>query len=206
MWVFVGDAHLFNTRFPSAKPDGLAPWVLYSGDQPLPTASVYLDLNGRYAFDRPDSAPSDAWWLVHAPEFTLAELPPQTIRLNGWPGFTNGPDWEVVAANEDAENIASTVLAALGKQPVFVPDQLGGIGTRVLASIINEGYLLMGEGAASRTDIDLAMKLGTNYPMGPFEWSEQIGLPAIHSLLKRLSETDPRYTPAPALVEALQVL
>ncbi len=45
------------------------------------------------------------------------------------------------------------------------------------------------------------MKLGTNYPFGPFEWSEIIGLRKIHDLLMALSETDKRYTPAPLLIK-----
>ena len=201
MWVFIGDEQLWNERFP-ATDAASSSWTLVSGEGPLPNASVYLDLNGVFALQRPETIPPDAWWLVHAPEFTLSELPPQTIRINGWPGFTEGPDWEVIVPNPEAETICTDVLTSLGKRVVFAPDQIGGIGARVLVSIINEGYLLMGEGSANRHDIDQALKLGTNYPMGPFEWSERIGLPAVYSILKRLSETETRYTPAPALVEA----
>jgi hypothetical protein len=206
MWVFVGDAHLFNNRFPSAEPSMRSSWTFASGDQPLPAASIYVDLNGSFALQRPDSTPAEAWWMVHAPAYSLSELPPQTIRINGWPGFVEGLDWEVVAPNQAAENACSEVLNALGKRPVFAPDQIGGLGVRVLVSLINEAYLLMGEDAANASDIDKAMKLGTNYPMGPFEWAERIGLPAVYSVLKRLSETEPHYTPAPALVEAIRVL
>ena len=201
MWVFIGDEQLWRERLP-ATDAASSPWTLVSGESPLPNTSVYLDLNGFFALQRPETTPPDAWWLVHAPEHTLSELPPQTIRINGWPGFTEGPDWEVIAPNPEAEAICTDVLTSLGKRAVFAPDQIGGIGARVLVSIINEGYLLMGEGSASRQDIDQALKLGTNYPMGPFEWSERIGLPAVYSILKRLSETETRYTPAPALVEA----
>lgn len=206
MWVFVGDAHLFNTRLPAVDAVGQSHWTLFSGAGPIPTGTVYLDLNGTFASRRPDSVPAEAWWLVHAPAHTLAELPPKTIRINGWPGFTEGPDWEVVVPDKDAENICIEVLNSLGKQAIFAPDQIGGIGARVLVSLINESYLLMGEGAANASDIDQAMKLGTNYPMGPFEWAKRIGLPAVYTTLKRLSETDPRYTPAPALIEAIQSL
>jgi 3-hydroxybutyryl-CoA dehydrogenase len=45
------------------------------------------------------------------------------------------------------------------------------------------------------------MKLGTNYPFGPFEWAEKIGIRYIYQLLKKLEETDPRYKPA-SLLEA----
>lgn len=51
--------------------------------------------------------------------------------------------------------------------------------------------------------MDIAMKLGTNYPFGPFEWSEKIGLGRIHALLSKLSETSTRYQIAPALTKEI---
>ena len=202
MWAFVGDENLWQARLGELGPEVRERWTLVSASEPLPPAAVYLDLAGQFAQNRPSDTAA-AWWLVHAPEYTLAELPPQTIRINGWPGFTQGADWEVVVPNATGEQICSEVLASLGKQAIAAPDHIGGVGARVLASIINEAYLLHSEGSASRSDIDQAMKLGTNYPMGPFEWSEQIGPEAVHALLKRLSETEPRYEPAAALKQTI---
>jgi 3-hydroxybutyryl-CoA dehydrogenase len=48
------------------------------------------------------------------------------------------------------------------------------------------------------------MKLGTNYPLGPFEWCNKIGLPRIYLLLNTLSQTDNRYTPSEKLSEELK--
>ena len=61
--------------------------------------------------------------------------------------------------------------------------------------IINEAYFAIEEDVASRTDIDLAMKLGTNYPFGPFEWSQRIGIKNVYQLLKAVFEStqDERY-------------
>jgi 3-hydroxybutyryl-CoA dehydrogenase len=61
--------------------------------------------------------------------------------------------------------------------------------------IINEAYYTVEEGTASRKDIDLAMKLGTNYPFGPFEWCEKIGAKNVFDLLKAVHEAtqDERY-------------
>ncbi|MCW3087600.1 MAG: hypothetical protein JWQ78_986, partial [Sediminibacterium sp.] len=75
----------------------------------------------------------------------------------------------------------------------------GMIAARVIAMIINEAYFGLGDGISTRGDIDTAMKLGTNYPYGPFEWSEKIGLKKIYALLKKLNETSIRYVIAPAL-------
>jgi 3-hydroxybutyryl-CoA dehydrogenase len=69
--------------------------------------------------------------------------------------------------------------------------------------IINEAYFALGDEVSSKKEIDIAMKLGTNYPYGPFEWCEQIGLKNIHSLLTILKKNDSRYEIAPALVKEL---
>ena len=61
--------------------------------------------------------------------------------------------------------------------------------------IINEAYFAIQENIASRGDIDLAMKLGTNYPFGPFEWCEKIGIKNVYDLLNAVYEStkDERY-------------
>jgi 3-hydroxybutyryl-CoA dehydrogenase len=79
------------------------------------------------------------------------------------------------------------------------------LSARVIAMIINEAYFALGEGVSSKQEIDIAMKLGTNYPYGPFEWSERIGLKNIYKLLQKLNSTSSRYTIALLLEkEALQ--
>lgn len=66
---------------------------------------------------------------------------------------------------------------------------------RVISMIINEAYFALEENLASKTDIDLAMKNGVNYPLGPIEWGNKIGLPLIIELLRELREVtgDARY-------------
>jgi 3-hydroxybutyryl-CoA dehydrogenase len=61
--------------------------------------------------------------------------------------------------------------------------------------IINEAYYTSEEGTALREDIDLAMKLGTNYPYGPFEWAKRIGTNQVIKLLDRVynKTNDERY-------------
>ena len=73
-----------------------------------------------------------------------------------------------------------------------------GIGfryPRTVSMIINEAYFLLEEGGADREDIDRAMVYGVNYPLGPFQWAEKIGLKRILSLLDELYDVtrDPRY-------------
>ncbi len=130
---------------------------------------------------------------------TGRDLPEGIHRINAWPGFLEKKLVEIVpgAAWDQAEPI----LKALGWDFVVVPDQPGMIAPRVVAMIINEAYYAWGEGVSSKADINTAMKLGTNYPYGPFEWAERIGLPRIAALLLALQEADERYTPAPALLQ-----
>ncbi len=66
--------------------------------------------------------------------------------------------------------------------------------------IINEAWYTLGDDISTKEEIDTAMKLGTNYPYGPFEWGEKIGIERIIELLESLAKTDSRYTVAPALL------
>src|SRR5215216_4789544 len=76
------------------------------------------------------------------------------------------------------------------------------IALRVISCIVNEAFLALGEGVASAEDIDEAMKLGANYPKGPFEWAEEIGTPRILQTLDSLRITHGEaYVAAPSLRE-----
>jgi 3-hydroxybutyryl-CoA dehydrogenase len=74
-----------------------------------------------------------------------------------------------------------------------VPDEIGFITPRVVSMIINEAFIALKEGVSTKGEIDTAMKLGTNYPYGPFEWAEKIGVEKIKSLLDKLSMQEKRY-------------
>ena len=121
------------------------------------------------------------------------------IRINGWPSFLNRNIMEASCTNKPLKAKAETIISSLNRKMEWTPDIPGFISGRVLAMIINEAYFALGEGVSSKKDIDTAMKLGTNYPFGPFEWSQKIGLKNIYSLLVELSKTSKRYEPAPLL-------
>ncbi len=130
---------------------------------------------------------------------TCTSLPDNFIRINGWTGFWQRGIVECAAKNSNIKPLAEETISVLGKKIEWTPDIPGFISARVVAAIINEAYFSLGEGVSSKENIDLAMKLGTNYPMGPFEWSSQIGLKNILSLLNKMSETSSRYLPAALL-------
>ena len=67
--------------------------------------------------------------------------------------------------------------------------------------IINEAYFALEDNVSSKTEIDTAMKLGTNYPFGPFEWVGLIGNKNVLALLQQLYATDSRYKPSELLIK-----
>ena len=141
--------------------------------------------------------------FVNAVFATCKELPVNYIRINAWNGFLMRPLIEVASGNDFYKGEGSKVLKALGWDFQFVVDEPGMIAARIISMIINEAYFALGEKVSSKEEIDIAMKLGTNYPYGPFEWSENIGLHKIYTLLKKLNEQDERYSIAPALINEL---
>jgi 3-hydroxybutyryl-CoA dehydrogenase len=94
------------------------------------------------------------------------------------------------------------VAARMGKETVVVRESPGFITTRVNASIGNEAFYMLMEGVASARDIDKALKLGLNHPMGPFELVDLVGLDTRLSILEYLHRTlGEKYRPCPLLVQ-----
>lgn len=183
-------------------PDGIDVVFVRGGD-PFPfDAAAYFDLcfeEEGAAFASITASPV----FVNAVIATCSELPPNYVRVNAWNGFWERNLLELAARDTQAE-AAKQVLDSLGWSYVMAPDVPGMIAARVVAMIVNEAYYGWGDGISSKEDIDTAMKLGTNYPSGPFEWAERTGLRRFASLLSELSHHDERYIPAPALLNELK--
>ena len=98
---------------------------------------------------------------------------------------------------------AAQLVASLGKEPVRVKDAPGFVVNRLLIPMINEAVFLLSEGTASAKDVDTAMKLGANHPMGPLELCDLIGLDIVLAIMQTIqTETgDEKYRPAPLLLE-----
>ena len=123
-------------------------------------------------------------------------FPANASRINAWPGFLERPLWEVISNNQENHE---KIFTLLNRKIIFVKDEPGFVSARVIAMIVNEAFFAFGDKISSIEEIDEAMKLGTNYPNGPFEWADKIGVQNIYSLLERLAEKEERYLPAPAL-------
>lgn len=127
---------------------------------------------------------------------TLDTLPENFIRINGWPGFLKRNIVEATARNTEMKNDVEKIFRCFNKKIEWLPDIAGFIAARVISMIINEAYFALDEKVSTKEEIDTAMKLGTNYPYGPFEWGEKIGLEKIYTLLIELAKTNARYEPA----------
>lgn len=121
------------------------------------------------------------------------------IRINAWPTMINRKIIEVAVSGDEHHRKVSDVFNNLSWDVRIVPDITGMITPRIVSMIINEAWFSLAENVSTRDQIDTAMKLGTNYPYGPFEWGDKIGLTKIKSLLNELQKTDTRYSIAPGL-------
>ena len=112
---------------------------------------------------------------------------------------------EIVCALESSPATLDTiegVARRMGKETVLVRESPGFITTRVNASIGNEAFYMLMEGVASARDIDKALKLGLNHPMGPFELVDLVGLDTRLSILEYLHRSmGEKYRPCPLLVQ-----
>ena len=102
---------------------------------------------------------------------------------------------------EAAWTLADQALAEMGLEVELLGDHPGGVQARLVAGIINEAASLLSEEGASAADIDVAMKLGTNYPRGPLEWADHIGLDRVLAVLEGLEREyrEDRYRSTPLL-------
>ncbi|KAA2245209.1 3-hydroxyacyl-CoA dehydrogenase [Chitinophaga agrisoli] len=117
------------------------------------------------------------------------------IACNWLPGFINRPLVEVAVMDEGQKTVLDNIMQQLGWQYTLVQDAVGMVTPRVVCMIINEAYYTAEAGTATREDIDTAMRLGTNYPYGPFEWASRIGIKHVYDILTAVYEItgDERY-------------
>ena len=137
----------------------------------------------------------------------IAGITKRPGRVIGMHFFNPAPVMKLVEVIRGSETSDETVrlttdlCARLGKEPVEVRESPGFVVNRILVPMMNEAFNLLLEGVASPEDIDKAVKLGTNMPMGPFELADYTGLDIGLDVMEVLyRETgDPKFRPSPLL-------
>jgi len=104
--------------------------------------------------------------------------------------------------SEETRRTADDFAKSLGKETVTVQDSAGFIVNRVVLPMLNEAAYLVYEGKTSMEDVDKAVTLGMNFPMGPFRLADFVGLDVALDVLKRLTEAfGDKFKPCPLLME-----
>jgi 3-hydroxybutyryl-CoA dehydrogenase len=154
--------------------------------------------------------PASALLLVDASTATTTERAagmPDPERVVGYGGLFSMIDRLLVEiapglrTERNAWEQACAFFHSLGRDTEVVHDGPGLVAPRTIACLVNEAAYALMESIASAADIDTAMKLGVNYPLGPLEWADQLGPARVLAVLEHLHAHtgDDRYRPCPLL-------
>lgn len=123
------------------------------------------------------------------------------IGANLLPTFINRSLLEVSLHSSSNLEILDELKSKLNLETQIVQDRVGMVTPRVIFMIINEAFYTLQEGTATIEDIDKGMELGTNYPFGPFEWADKIGIKNVYQTLSAIYEDtkEERYKICPLL-------
>lgn len=123
------------------------------------------------------------------------------IGMNTLSTFINRSKVEISLLNPEDKNLIKLIAQQLNWEPLIIEDRVGMVTPRIVLMIINEACYTLQEGTSDIRDIDMAMKLGTNYPFGPLEWADKIGVRDVYETLLALYDDtkDERYKICPLL-------
>jgi 3-hydroxybutyryl-CoA dehydrogenase len=197
---------LFGKEFPFAGIDCIRREELLSED--LTTADCIIDLtieDNPGAIDQYGTTTIPI--LIGSVIFSLKELAIASqlpiARFNHWSTFINRNCIEFAVAENQVEKFQQ-LFQTLNIPSFKTADEPGFVSARTVSMIVNEAFLARQEAVSTESAIDTAMKLGTSYPMGPFEWCNKIGIDRIVRLLKKLAEKENRYQPASSFTQIIQ--
>jgi 3-hydroxybutyryl-CoA dehydrogenase len=111
------------------------------------------------------------------------------------------------ATSEETYQVVKRLALEMGKSPITVTDRPCFVTSRLIQTLINEAIFCLYEGVSTKEEIDMALKLGMNHPMGPLELADFIGLDVVLSMQQALYDgfKEPKYRPCPLLVSLVEV-
>jgi len=168
-----------------------------------------MDLKQRVFGELDDVTPGHAILSSNTSSLSITEMagatrrPAQVVGMHFFNPVHRMRLLEVVRGLETAETTVAAALEVgerMGKECVVVRESPGFVTSRINAMIGNEAFYMLQEGVASARDIDKALKLGLNHPMGPFELVDLVGLDTRLSILRFLHRTlGEKFRPCPLL-------
>ena len=185
--------------------------VLGDADLVIETAPERIDIKLKLFADIEKHAPASAVVGSNTSALSITEMaatlsdPSRVAGMHFFNPVHKMKLIEIVRALESSERALETIEAVsrrMGKETVLVREAPGFITSRVNATIGNEAFFMLMEGVASARDIDKALKLGLNHPMGPFELVDLVGLDTRLSILEYLHRSmGEKYRPCPLLAQ-----
>ena len=178
-------------------------------DMVIEAAPEKIDLKLALFKEAEAAAPADAVFASNTSALSITEMAAVLAspgRLGGMHFFNPVHRMKLIevvkALDTTPETIAvmQDVSARMGKETVLVKESPGFVTSRINAMIGNEAFYMLQDGVASARDIDKALKLGLNHPMGPFELVDLVGLDTRLSILQYLHRTlGEKFRPCPLL-------
>jgi 3-hydroxybutyryl-CoA dehydrogenase len=111
------------------------------------------------------------------------------------------------ATSDETYQTVKTLAIKMGKTPITATDRPCFVTSRLIQTLINEAIFCLYEGVSTKEEIDTALKLGMNHPMGPLELADFIGLDVVLSMQEALYNgfKEPKYRPCPLLISLVEL-
>ena len=188
--------------------EGLA--FIKDADLIVETIGENLELKKQYFTELDELAGPDTILATNTSAISISEIASVTKRADkviGMHFFNPAPMMKLIEVikglntSDETEAAVIAISKEIGKTPVQVAEAPGFIVNRILVPLINEGIAIYAEGIATVEDIDEAMKLGANHPMGPLALGDLVGLDVCLAIMETLYNEfgDPKYRPHPLL-------